>query len=118
MSIQHQEFRGRVNRLQNKHAKYAQGYSARVQSDGLIVLEPRRMQSRISGKVFVLVIVSFLGFKAFLMAALGLGNYDERVARLADGTAVERAGALVMQADPLSVWAAEQIGPILRQAVS
>lgn len=118
MSIQHQEFRGRVDRLQSKHAKYAQGYTARIQSDGLIVIEPRRMRSGISGKVFVLVILSFLGFKAFLMAALGLGSYDERVARLADGTAVERAGALVMQADPVSLWAAEQIGPILRRGIS
>lgn len=118
MSIQHQEFRGRVNRLQSKHAKYAQGYTARVQSDGLIVIEPRRMRSRISGKVFILVVLSFLGFKAFLMAALGIGSYDERVARLADGTAVERAGALVMQSDPLSVWAAEKIGPLVRQGIS
>lgn len=118
MSIQHQEFRGRVSRLQSKHAKYAQGYSARVQSDGLIVLEPRRMRSRVSGKVFVLVVLAFFGFKAFLMAALGFGSYDERVARLAEGTAVERAGALVMQSDPVSLWMAEKIGPILRKGIS
>lgn len=114
MSIQHQEFRGRVANLENKHAAYAQGYTARVQPDGLIVIAPRKMRSRISGRVLLLTVASFLLFKAFLMAALGFDSYDERIAKLADGTAVERAGALVMQADPVSVWGAEKMGPILR----
>ena len=71
MSVQHQEFRGRVARLQSKHAGFSQGYAARVQSDGLILIEPRKIRSRISGKIFVLIIGAFLLFKAFLMAALG-----------------------------------------------
>ncbi|MFT6457552.1 hypothetical protein [Pseudophaeobacter arcticus] len=114
MSVQHQEFRGRVARLQSKHASFSQGATARVQSDGLIVIEPRKIRSSISGKVFVLIIVSFLLFKAFLMAALGFDSYDERVARLAEGSAVEQLGAVIMQSDPVSVWAAQQVGPILR----
>ena len=114
MSVQHQEFRGRVARLQSKHAGFSQGYSARVQSDGLILIEPRKIRSRISGKIFVLIIGAFLLFKAFLMAALGFDSYDHRVAKLAEGSAVEQLGAVVMQSDPASVWAAQQIGPILR----
>ncbi|MEP2718631.1 hypothetical protein [Pseudophaeobacter sp.] len=114
MSVQHQEFRGRVAKLQTKHAAFSQGYSARVQSDGLIVVEPRRVRSRVSGRVFVMILGAFLLFKAFLMAALGFDSYDERVARLEAGTSVEKLGAIVMQADPASTWAAEQIGPILR----
>ncbi|EBA18503.1 hypothetical protein RSK20926_12309 [Roseobacter sp. SK209-2-6] len=114
MSVQHQEFRGRVSKLQGKHRAMASGYSARVQKDGLIVVEPRRIRSRFSGRFVVLFLVAFLGFKAFLMAALGLDSYEERVARLATGTGVERAGAFVMQVDPISRWGAEKIGPILR----
>jgi hypothetical protein len=114
MTIQHQEFRGRVARLQRKHDGFSQGYSARIQSDGLIVLEPRKIRSRVSGKVFVLIITCFLLFKAFLMATLGFDSYDERVAKLAAGNLVEQLGAFAMQSDPASVWAAGQIGPILR----
>ncbi len=114
MRIQHQEFRGRVARLQSKHDGFSQGYAARVQSDGLIVIEPRKIRSRVSGKIFVLIIGAFLLFKAFLMAALGFDSYDERVAKLAGGNQVEQIGAVIMQSDPASVWAAQQIGPILR----
>lgn len=114
MSIQHKEFRGRVANLQNKHAGYAQGYTAQVQSDGLIVISPRRVRSRVSGRVFLLLIAMVLLFKGFLMAALGFASYDERVAKLAEGTVVEQAGAVVMLADPVSIWVAQQIGPILR----
>lgn len=114
MTIQHQEFQGRVAHLQKKHAGFSKGYAARVQSDGLIVIEPRKIRSRISGKVFVLIIGAFLLFKAFLMAALGFDSYDERVTKLANGSGVERMGAVIMQADPASVWVARHIGPILR----
>ena len=57
---------------------------------------------------------AFLLFKGFLMAALGFGSYDERVVTLAQGSAVERAGAFIMQADPASVFIAQKIGPVLR----
>ena len=114
MSIQHQEFRGRVSRLKNKHGALSQGYAARIQKDGLIVVEPRRVRSRFSGRFLVLFLLAFLAFKVFLMAGLGFATYDERVERLAEGTAIERIGAVVMLSDPLSHWAAEKIGPILR----
>ena len=114
MSVQHQEFQGRVARLKTKHAAYAQGYSTHVQSDGLIFMRPHKVRSRVSGKVFLLILAFFMVFKAFLMSVHGFDSYDERVAKLTTGNAVERVGALVMQSDPVSVWAAAQIGPILR----
>ena len=114
MSIQHQEFHGRVARLQRKHYGFSQGYSARIQPDGPIVIEPRKTRSWVALKITTLILAAFLVFKTFLMAALGFASYDERVARLAEGTVVEQIGAVVMQSDPASVWAAQQIGPILR----
>ncbi|GAA6196053.1 hypothetical protein [Pseudophaeobacter sp.] len=114
MSVQHQEFRGRVARLQSKHAGFSQGATARVKSDGLIVIEPRKIRSNTSGKVLILIVAAFLLFKAFLMAALGFDTYDERVAKLTEGSAIEQLGAVIMQSDPVSVWAAQQAGPILR----
>ena len=64
------------------------------------------------GLVWLYVGFFFL-FKAFLMANLGLGVYEERVARLGQGTVVEQAGGWVMQPDPVSVAIAEQISSVL-----
>ncbi|WP_278921367.1 hypothetical protein [Pseudophaeobacter profundi] len=114
MTVQHKEFHGRVARLQTKHAAFSRGYTARVQSDGLIIVEPRRLRSRVSGRVFLLILTGFLIFKAFLMAAVGFASYDERVNKLASGTMIEKLGAVLMQADPVSTWGAQKMGPILR----
>ena len=114
MTVQQQEFQGRVAHLKTKHAGFAQGYSTHVQSDGLIVMRPQKIRSRVSGKIILLILAFFLVFIAFLMCVHGFDSYDERVARLTTGNAVERVGAFVMQSDPVSVWAATQMGPILR----
>jgi len=62
----------------------------------------------------LLFLGAFVFFKAFLVANLGPQTYDDRLARLNNGTVVEQAGAFVMQADPLTVYAAQKIRPVLR----
>ena len=79
-----------------------------------LVVRPRRKAVRISGRAVIMFVLAFIGFKAFLIANLGMLTYEERVTRLQSGTMVERAGAFVMQADPLSIYVALQVGPILR----
>ncbi|MGR3762034.1 hypothetical protein ACUXV3_18200 [Roseobacteraceae bacterium NS-SX3] len=114
MSDQQYQFQSRLQRLHRKHAGMRRGYSAAIRPDGLIVVKPRRMQSRIPGRAVALFLAAFLLFKAVLMASLGFDGYALRVARLQHGTAVERAGALLMQADPVSEYLALQIRPVLR----
>ncbi|KIC10690.1 hypothetical protein RA19_09800 [Leisingera sp. ANG-M1] len=108
------QFQARLKHINRKHEAISGGYTAKLRPDGLLVVKPHRVQSRISGRSVLFFVAAFLLFKGFLMAALGFGSYDERVSTLAQGSAVERAGAFVMQADPASVFVAQKIGPILR----
>jgi hypothetical protein len=108
------QFEDRLRLLNRKHRAMSHGYITRMQPDGLIVAQPRRQRIRIPVRAILLFVVAFFGFKAFLVANLGPQTYDERLARLNEGTVVEQAGAFVMQADPLTNYVARQIGPILR----
>ncbi|MBY6069229.1 hypothetical protein KUW17_20970 [Leisingera aquaemixtae] len=108
------QFQSRLQQINRKHMAMSGGYSAKMRPDGLLVIKPHRVQSRISARTLVFLAAFFLLFKGFLMAALGFGSYDERVRTLAAGSVVERAGAYIMQADPVSVFIAQNIGPVLR----
>ncbi len=52
--------------------------------------------------------------KAFILAAAGPDLYDERVAKLGEGTFVEQGGARVMQVEPATEYFATVIDPIFR----
>lgn len=108
------QFDERLRLLARKHSAMSRGYVTRMQPDGLIVAKPRRRSRRVSGRAVFLFLAAFVGFKAFLVANLGPQTYDDRLARLEAGTMVEQAGAFVMQADPLTMYFAQMIGPILR----
>jgi len=107
-------FDERLRRLERKHRAMSRGYTTHMQSDGLIVAKPKRARVRISGRSILLFSLAFIAFKGFLIANLGSLAYEERLARLENGTLVERGGAFVMQIDPISQLVAEQIGPIFR----
>ena len=47
------------------------------------------------------------------MATLGFDSDDQRVASLPRGTQIEKSGAVLMQADPLSTFVAEKLMPPL-----
>ncbi|MHA6263620.1 hypothetical protein ACXYMO_10495 [Arenibacterium sp. CAU 1754] len=88
------------------------GYTMRMQPDGLIVAKPRRA-SRISGRSVLIFLAAFLLFKGFLIANLGAEGYGERISRLESGTFVEKAGAFAMQIDPLSELVSQKLRPLL-----
>jgi hypothetical protein len=103
-----------LHSIERKHASFSNGYTAKLRPDGLIVAAPRRVQSRISGRSLIVFVAAVLAFKGFLIASLGVEAYGDRVAKLQNGSALEAGGAFVMQADPASLWIAEQLGPVLR----
>ncbi|WP_323779855.1 hypothetical protein [Leisingera sp.] len=108
------QFQARLKQINRKHEALSAGYSAKLRPDGLLVVRPHRLRTRGSGRSILLFVAAVLLFKSFLMAALGFGSYDARVQTLAAGSGVERAGAFLMQADPVSVFVARKIGPVLR----
>ena len=109
-------FDKRIRRISRRHNRMASGMDAYVASDGLIITRPKRrgIAGSLPLKGLALLVIGFIGFKGLLLAHLGAESYDQRVALLQEGTAVEKAGAWFMQADPLTQWTAGEIGPVLR----
>lgn len=109
------KFNKRLRDIDRKHRKLSRGYVQLVERDGLLVPVSRRRAPRraLPAKGLLLILAGFLLFKAFLLASIGPITYQERVTRLADGTAVEQAGAWAMTADPVTLWVADQIKPLL-----
>jgi hypothetical protein len=107
------EFDQRIHRLNKKHAKLSRGYRATMRKDGLVVMRPQRVQSAVPFKVLVMAFLGFIAFKTFLLTSLGSGGYQYRVDSLAEGTQVEKAGAWIMQIDPLSSFLSTQVAKYL-----
>ena len=103
------EFDQRVHRLNKKHAKLSRGYRATMRKDGLVVMKPQRVKSAVPAKLLLICLVGLFAFKVFLLTSLGASAYQYRVDNLSQGTAVEKAGAWVMQIDPVSEFLAGHI---------
>ena len=108
-------FNNRLRLLGRKHSKMANGYTTQMRNDGLIVVKPRRAARRgFPLKGLVMMGLAFFAFKALILASVGPDGYAERIAKLQDGTFVERGGAWIMQADPATRVLAEFVGPVMR----
>jgi len=103
------DFGKRVQRINKRHQRLAQGYIPSVNHDGLIVARVRRRGPRFPWKGVAMCFVAFFLFKGFLLMQLGEDTFNSRVEKLQSGTAVERAGAYAMAADPVTKWIAGQI---------
>ena len=100
-------FDKRLNKVERQHRRLARGYTTRVRSDGVIVVEPKRRRPSAKRLRFLaFVVLGLFLFKAFTFASLGEVTYNERVSKLGNGTELERAGAFVMQSDPVTVFLA------------
>ncbi len=107
-------FDRRLKRISKSRSRMRDGYVGQVSKDGLIVFRPKRRRLAFSPRGFALVLLGFVGFKALIMAHLGLNTYQDRIAALQQGSIVEQAGAFVMQADPLTFKAASYMRPYLK----
>ncbi len=111
-------FVSRLSNLGRKHAKMTHGYTTKVGKDGLIVASPKRKRTRVRGgggvKLLLLVAIGFMGFKALTLAAVGPVTYNERLAKLENGTMIEKAGAKALAIDPVTEAVAGSVGPLMR----
>lgn len=105
-------FDKRLKRINRRHDRMAKGAVRVVQPDGLIVTRPRMYRPRFPLKSIVALLLMGFLFKGFMLANLGADAYDARLANLAQGTMMERAGAWAMQLDPVTVAIAGQISRI------
>jgi hypothetical protein len=76
----------------------------------------RRRAGRPVLRPALMTVAMLLLFKAVLLAHLGAGAYTARLEALASGGPVERAGAVLMAADPITLRLAEWIVPLLPPA--
>ncbi len=114
MSDATRNFNARLRRIDESHARLGRGYVGKVRPDGLIVFAPRRRRRMIPLRGILYLLLGFLFFKAVVLAHLGGDTYEARIARLAEGHVLERAGATIMQPDALTRWVAGYLAPILR----
>jgi hypothetical protein len=110
MATQHDQFESRLSLMVKKHRALANGYTARIREDGLIVVEPKAPRRHIlPARSVVYAFLGFVGFKTLMLVMMGEATYSDRVALLADGTAVERVGSWLMQIDPVTRFAMKLI---------
>ena len=103
------DFDKRQRAVSMKHRRLAQGYVTRLNRNGTIEHRPIKRVPFVSVKALAMILAGFVGFKTLLVANLGPEDYAQRIAHLASGTTVERAGAWLMGQDPASLLLATQI---------
>lgn len=114
MSKNRQDFARRINKLSRKHKAVSRAHSVTMAPDGLIHVRPRRQFPKPPLRMLVLAVAILFVFKSALLSHLGDAAYTERLDKLATGNVSERAGAWVMQIDPVTQFIATQIGSALR----
>ena len=109
MSDSRMDFAGRLRRLDRKHRALSRGSVTALRADGLIVTKSRHAGPRINPRAVLMFLAAFFAFKGLMIASIGPEGYGERVDTLAAGTLLEQAGAIVMQANPITIWASEHV---------
>jgi hypothetical protein len=110
-----QDFNERVNGVEQKQSKLLRrGYTTRVDRNGIIIAKPKPRRFHFPVRGLLLLVVGFVCFKAFMLAANGPDTYQDRLATLQSGNAVEVLGARVLSVDPATQLIADKLGPLLR----
>lgn len=107
-------FDERLRQLGKMHQALSCGYTTRMRPDGLVIRIPKRAKPGVSGRQVVVVVLVFLMVKVFLISSLGEREYSVRLVQLQQGSAVDRAGAVLMQLDPFSLSLARALGTVPR----
>lgn len=95
-------FDKRVRKISRRNRRLARGSRKYIDAVGIVRERPAARMSAIPFKGLFLTAFSFFAFKGFLLAAQGPERYDDRLQILQDGIAFERAGAWMMQVDPIT----------------
>lgn len=106
-------FDRRLARLNKRHGAMSRGMVANMQKDGLIVVQPRKIQFKLPLRGFVILMALLMMFKGFVLAHLGEAAYFDRIAALQQGSLFEQAGAFIMGIDPVSHLIADVLRPLI-----
>lgn len=100
-------FENRQKAVRRKHTRMAKGYVTKLNKHGVFVHEPDHKASGYVMRKLLIVLMGLLTFKSFVLFWLGSEIYQGKVDALSAGTAVDRAGAFLMQIDPISAQFAQ-----------
>ncbi|MEQ6248662.1 hypothetical protein ABMC89_07220 [Sulfitobacter sp. HNIBRBA3233] len=110
-----EHFIARLNTVGDRHSKMVRrGYTTRVDRNGVIFAQPKKMRLRLPVKGAFLLVLAFFVFKAFILSANGPDAYKDRLSTLEAGNFVEVLGARVLAIDPATEFLANQMGPLFR----
>jgi len=102
--------------LPRKGRRRLRGYTTYIDHTGLIhVVAKPRSRTLPPLMPFVVLAALVIAFKALAMVNVGLGTYQDKVATLQAGTAVEQAIGFVLREDPASSWLYSTIKPLFSQ---
>jgi len=94
----------RLNKVVRTHERMrTNGVVHRVGRDGLIRSRPRLIRPRFPVKGIIVLVALLIAFKSLMFAQLGAGNYALKIEELRGGSAVEQAGAFLMQEEPVTL---------------
>ena len=105
------DFCGRVARLQKARAQ-GDGFEAAGTLGRSYYTRPASTRRSILGPILFLLLCTVL-LKGIIHHSIGPQSYDERVAALRAGDGIERAGGWLMQAEPATLFVADQIALVL-----
>ncbi|MCB1334119.1 MAG: hypothetical protein KDK26_10805 [Roseivivax sp.] len=110
MSNSIRSFEKRARSVEARHKKLAGGYVTRMDKDGLIHHAPRKRLRLFRPRVLLYPVIAVMVFKVFLLSQMGQPAYEAKLTSLAQGSALERAGAVLMSIDPVTETIAGVIG--------
>ena len=115
MALHYEGFDKRLkNIMRNHEVANKRGVVRVVTEDGLMIAKPRAMRPQFPLRSLLVLIVVGFTFKGLVFAALGAEAYGEKLAALQTGSAIEQAGAWIMQPDPATLLLADGFAPFLR----
>lgn len=108
-----QSFYGRLGRIEQIHDAGG-GFEAKG-ALGMSYYKSHRRPARRVGLLapLVLVLMTVVAIKSAVYASIGPEAYATRIEGMREGSSVERVGAYVLQADPLTVMIAERVRTLL-----
>lgn len=105
------DFYGRIARIE-KARKKGYGFEAPGTLGRSYYYRPPKKRRSLLGPVLFLAL-SVVGLKGMILHSVGEDSYNERVASLLSSEGFDRLGGWMMQADPVTLLAAEQIGVVV-----
>ena len=107
------DFYGRIARIEKARSK---GYG--FEASGTLGRSfyslhhaPKKRGSILAPVLFVLLCA--FGMKGMILHSVGLRSYESKVAALMSGEGLDRFGGWMMQADPVTILAADKIGDMV-----